>query len=306
MEFSVRKKAPPLDFAIDLLDEAIAYETLLALKGATEVKLEEEFPSSKLISPSEILEEKKINGQKEEIETLYPIVKSFIKNQLSNFSVCLQEDFHYPRNLKDEEPSPKLFYYKGDIGLLESPCVSVIGTRKVTKEGAVRTKKVVKLLIDNNFTIVSGLARGVDTMALKTAIESRGRAIAVIGTPIDKYYPKENKDLQNEIARKHLLISKVPFYRYKNEPFNNHRFYFPKRNITMSAISKASIIIEASETSGTLSQARAALKQGRKLFILDSCFNKYKWPFKFQEKGAIRVIKEEDILKHLTSVKNNQ
>ena len=302
------KEAPSLDFAISLLDEAIAYETLLALKGATEARLENEILSKQKLDilPSEILEHKKRNGQKEEIERIYPQVENFIKKKRHGFSVCLQGDFHYPESLKHDNPSPKLFYYKGDIGFLESPCVSVVGSRKASKEGLKRTERVVKLLVDRNFTIVSGLAKGVDTVALKTAISLGGRVIGVIGTPIDQYYPKENKELQDNIAGRHLLVSKVPFYRYDNEPFHHRKFYFPKRNVAMSAISKGSVIIEASESSGTLSQAKATIKQKRKLFILDSCFKNHKWPFEFEKKGAIRVKREEDILDHLPQSSNHK
>ncbi len=295
------EKAFDFPFAIDPLKEAIAYETLLALKGSTEINLEKSFPYSGMgpMTPSEILEEKKQNGQFEEIRNLYPKVEEFIKVKQGGFSVCTQVGFHYPELLRNTQQPLKLFYYRGDIGFLESPCVSVIGSRKATEEGLERAEKVTRLLLENDFTVVSGLARGIDTKALETAIGLNGRVIAVIGTPIDQYYPKENKDLQDEIARNHLLISQVPFYRYANESFNNYRFYFPKRNITMSALSQASIIIEASDASGTLSQARAAIKQNRKLFILDSCFQKYQWPSDFEKEGAIRVKDEKDIIDHL-------
>ena len=225
--------------AMDPLEEAIAYETLLALRGATEINLEKSFPYSSMgpILPSGMLEEKKQNGQLEEIKTLYPRIEEFIKARWGKFSVCTQEDFHYPESLKTTKQPLKLFYYKGDIGYLESPCVSVIGSRKATEEGLKRAERVTRILVENDFTVVSGLARGIDTKALETAINLKGRVIAVIGTPIDQYYPKENKSLQDEIARNHLLISQVPFYRYANESFNNHRFYFPKRNVTMSALS---------------------------------------------------------------------
>ena len=287
----MREKALNFSFAIDHLEETIAYETLLALNGVTEANLEKSFPSSGIDSllPSEILKEKKQNGQKEEIEALYSEVESFIKTKQGSFSVCTQNGFHYPDSLRIAKHPLKLFYYRGDIGYLESPCVSVIGSRKAAKNGFLRTQKVTKLLVENDFTVVSGLARGIDTKALETAIKLGGRVIAVIGTPIDRYYPKENKLLQDEIARNHLLISHVPFYRYANESFNNHRFYFPKRNITMSALSQASIIIEVSDTGGTLTQAKAAIKQNKKLFILDSCFQKYQWPSTFEKKGAVRV-----------------
>src|ERR1019366_8913989 len=108
---------------------------------------------------------------------------------------------------------------------------------------------------------------------------------------IDEYYPKENRDLQDLIAKSHLLVSQVPFYRYATEPFRSRRNYFPQRNETMSALSEATIIVEASDTSGTLTQARAALEQKRKLFILDSCFERpdITWPRRFEARGAIRV-----------------
>lgn len=298
---SIKKTVPAFGFAIDPLEETIAYETLFSLKNVTETSLEKEFPSKNLLEKeilSNILELKRKNGRKKEIEENYPKVEELIKSKWGSFSVCTQGDFHFPVSLETHDPL-RLFYYKGDIGLLESPCVSIIGTRKATNDGLKRTERLVKLFIDKKFTIVSGLAKGVDTKALQTAINLKGKVIAVIGTPIDEYYPIENKELQDSIAKNHLLISKVPFYRYKTENFSTHKFHFPKRNITMSAISEASIIVEASETSGTHSQARAALKQGKKLFILDSCFQKYKWPFSLEKNGAVRVRKEEDIFEYL-------
>ena len=296
------------DFAIDLLEEAVAYETLFALKGTTEKRLEKQFPSYNnggllnegIVTPSQILKKEASHGREQEIENIYSKVKQFIKSKNMAFSVCTQKDFHYPTSLRKSQLPLKLFYYKGDIGLLESPCVSVVGARQASNEGLMRAERIVKLLVKNNITVVSGLARGVDTKALETAIALGGKTVAVIGTPIDQYYPKENKLLQDDIAKNHLLISQVPFYRYAHEHYNAHRFYFPKRNITMASLSKCSIIVEASETSGTLTQAKAVLKEQRKLLILDSCFQRCQWPFEFEEKGAIRVRREEDVLAHIS------
>ena len=163
-----------------------------------------------------------------------------------------------------------------------------------------------RLLIEDGFTIVSGLAEGIDTIALETAIHEGAKVVAVVGTPITQAYPKENSALQQEIAKNHLLISQVPvkFSTERNNPVDN-RTFFPERNITMSAISQGTIIIEAGETSGTLVQARAALKQKRKLFILDNCFlNKsITWPEKFRAKGAIRVADYDDIESHFSADK---
>ena len=154
-----------------------------------------------------------------------------------------------------------------------------------------------RLLVEAGYTIVSGLAKGVDTVAHATAIACGGNTIAVIGTPITESYPPENRQLQEEIAEKYLLISQVPICRYAEQDYRSNRLFFPERNVTMSAISQATVIVEASDTSGTLAQARAALQQGRKLFILDSCFlnTELSWPRHFEAQGAIRVTSIDDI-----------
>src|ERR1019366_5376255 len=130
-----------------------------------------------------------------------------------------------------------------------------------------------------------------------------GLTIGVIGTPLSQSYPATNRVLQAQIAKDYLLISQVPVVRSSEQGPRVNRMFFPERNITMSALTEATIIIEAGETSGTLIQARAALQQGRKLFILDSCFRNKKltWPAKFAEKGAIRVTDYDDIKQHLSS-----
>lgn len=150
--------------------------------------------------------------------------------------------------------------------------------------------------MQDGFTIVSGLATGIDTEAHTTAIEAGGQTIAVVGTPLGEYYPPENRVLQDRIARDFLLISQVPVYRYAQQTPRFNRLFFPDRNVTMCALTEATIIVEASETSGTLIQARAAIEQGRKLFILDSCFQQgLSWPAKYEAQGAIRVRDYDDI-----------
>jgi DNA processing protein len=161
----------------------------------------------------------------------------------------------------------------------------------------------VKRLVEDKFTIVSGLARGIDTIAHQTAIAAGGLTVGVLGTPLSHSYPNENKELQKRLAEDYLLISQVPIIRYSQQHPNQNRFFFPQRNITMSALTEATVIVEAGETSGTLVQARAAIAQKRKLFILDNCFRNpaITWPAKFQEQGAIRVREYDDIREHLSS-----
>ena len=135
------------------------------------------------------------------------------------------------------------------------------------------------------------------------AIEAGGSTIAVLGTPITSCYPPANSDLQKRIADQFLVISQVPIVRYSRQGPHGNRLFFPERNATMSALTEATVIVEAGNTSGTLIQARHALQQRRKLFILESCFRnpQLTWPAKFVERGAIRVAEFEEIKAHLAS-----
>ena len=204
--------------------------------------------------------------------------------------------------MRDATEPIEMLYFLGSWELAEAPRrVAVVGTRQATPEGVARTRKLVRALVEHDFTIVSGLAQGVDTIAHQTAIEAGGRTIAVLGTPISEVYPKENKDLQRRMAEEFLVVSQVPVLRYRAQGPNGNKLFFPERNKTMSALTEATIIVEASETSGTLIQAKAALDQGRKLFILDSNFGNASitWPAKFERLGAIRVREFEDIRREL-------
>jgi DNA processing protein len=284
----MEKRMPFLENAISPFEEMVAYEALASRESLKEVSRRLSHPG---LLPSRLIRQTQIP------EAEIASIRNFLE-QKSGFTIYLRGLFQYPLGLEDAQDPVRVFYAKGDIGLLESRRVSVVGARKVSPEGARRAAKLTSGLVKGGFTIVSGLAVGVDTVALTTAVRNGGRVVAVIGTPIDEYYPKENRSLQDEIALKHLLISQVPFYRYRTQPFAHRRFYFPMRNETMAALSEATVIVEASETSGTLTQARACIQQGRKLFILDSCFENeaITWPRKFEAKGAVRIRSVEQIL----------
>ena len=222
---------------------------------------------------------------------------------ITRFGVRINGAGEYPKKLRDADHPVELLYYQGWWDLVESPCVAVIGTREPSEEGKRRAAKLTQCLVRDGFTVVSGLAKGIDTIAHRNAIESGGRTIAVIGTPLSSSYPKENRDLQRKIADEFLLVSQVPVYRYSTQDWRLNRLFFPERNVTMSALTLGTVIIEAGETSGTLVQARAAIRQGRKLFILDSCFRnpKLTWPSRFEGLGAIRVRDYEDVRQRLAN-----
>jgi DNA processing protein len=224
----------------------------------------------------------------------------FQKGGVKRYGIRLHGAGEYPEKLRDATHPVELLYYQGYWDLVCTRGVAVVGTRTPSPDAEKRAEKLTRMLCDDGFTIVSGLAAGIDTIAHKTAIAKGAPTIAVIGTPLSRVYPKENADLQAEIARNHLLISQVPVCRYESQDWRVNRGFFPERNITMSALTEATIIVEASETSGTLIQARHALKQKRKLFILDSCFTKdLTWPHKYAAKGAIRVKDFDEIRAHL-------
>jgi DNA processing protein len=213
------------------------------------------------------------------------------------FGVRINHAGDYPERLRDARYPVELLYYRGAWELAETRSVAVVGSRKASPAGIRRAAQLARDLVRHNFTVVSGLAEGVDSAAHRAALEHGGHTIAVVGTPLGHIYPKANGDLQEQIASAHLLISQVPLLRYEQQRVPQNRLFFPERNITMSALTEATIIVEAGETSGTLIQARAAMQQGRKLFILDSCFQRtdISWPHRYLEEGAIRVRASDDI-----------
>lgn len=272
--------------------EMAAYEALWARNKTSFKSLAAYFRSNPKSTPSELVSEEEIRS------ALSVVLEKISQAKISEFGIRLHGTADYPERLRDAAHPVELLYYRGWWDLVDAPKrIAVVGSRNASDEGERRTRRLVRLLVDAGYTIVSGLAKGVDTVAHKTAIARGGNTIAVIGTPITESYPSENRDLQDEIAENHLLISQVPICRYADQDYRSNRHFFPERNVTMSAISQATVIVEASETSGTLTQARAALQQGRKLFILNSCFQNpnLTWPQHFEAQGAIRVTSVDDI-----------
>lgn len=193
------------------------------------------------------------------------------------------EELLGPLNEVERKHAPRALYVAGDIGLCRGCArVSVIGTREASLLGLKRTQDLVGMLVDCGAVIVSGLARGVDTCAHRTAIEAGGRTIAVIGTPLGSFYPRENEELQRKIMAEHLVISQFP------EGAQAERKNFAIRNKTMALVSHATVIVEAGEGSGTLHHGWEALRLGRPLFLLESLVKRadLKWPRAMLDYGA--------------------
>jgi DNA processing protein len=187
-----------------------------------------------------------------------------------------------------KDPGDQRIYFAGDLALLKRPCVSIVGTRQVSDTGVTATEWLTRKLVDAGIVIVSGLAYGVDTVAHTTALANQGKTIAVIGTPLDKASPSENARLQERIYREHLLIS--PF----RQGEKTHRSHFPARNRLMATLSDATVVMEASDTSGTLHQAAECTRRGRLLFIAKSVVDdpKVSWPKDFLKYDTCIVLEK--------------
>ncbi len=158
------------------------------------------------------------------------------------------------------------------------------------------------MLVDQGSAVVSGLAAGIDRIAHETALAENGQTIVVIGTPLSHSYPRENSELRRYLSKHFLLISQVPLKRYESQDNRLNRRIFPERNATMSAPTEGTMIVEAGNTSGSPVQARAALAQGRKLLVLDSCFRNpgLTWPARLAGQGAMRVKDCDDVRQQLS------
>lgn len=268
-----------------------AYEALWLEQGATFKTLANKFAADPAALPSDFTPPQLAD------QCATEVMKRLKQGGVHQFGVRINHAGDYPMKLRDARHPVELLYYRGAWEITETRCVAVVGSREASEDGVRRAERLARELVDRDFTVVSGLAKGVDTAALNAAIERKGRTIAVVGTPLGTCYPKENYELQEEIARQHLVISQVPVLRYGKQAPPQNRLFFPERNVTMSALTEGTIIVEAGDTSGTLTQARAALHQGRKLFILDSCFNRsdITWPARFEAEGAVRVRTPDDI-----------
>lgn len=184
-----------------------------------------------------------------------------------------------------ESAADPLIFFTGDFSILQRS-VAVVGARSVSAEGAARARRLSKELAEAGLTIVSGLAKGVDFNAHMAALAAGGRTAAVIGTPLDKAYPAEHGPLQEEIARDHLLVS--PFA-HGTRVFPSN---FPYRNRVMAGLTLGTVIIEASDSSGTLHQAVECEKLGRWLFILKSVVDTpgLEWPRRYSRYERVQVV----------------
>ena len=216
--------------------------------------------------------------------------------ETSGVGVVTWDSPEYPELLREIPAAPPLIFLRGQLEPIDRWAVAVVGTRRLTAYGRQVTRDLVAGLVVNGITVVSGLARGIDAVAHRTALEDGGRTIAVMASGIDKVYPPEHRDLAREIvAGRGAVISDYPF---GAEPESNH---FPARNRLISGLSLGVIVIEAGERSGALITARFALEQNREVFAVPGNIHS---PVsvgtnRLIQQGGKLVMRVEDILEEL-------
>lgn len=175
--------------------------------------------------------------------------------------ICIV-DSEYPLQLREAYAPPIILFYRGQLQLLDRPLLGVVGARDCTTYSVEILKHLIPGRVSNTMTIVSGLAKGVDTLAHQCAIANGGLTIAVIGTGLDVCYPYSNQQLQAAISKNHLLISEYPNH---TKGYRNH---FPERNRIIAGLVQSVLVTEAKQHSGSLITANLALQNNRNVLAV--------------------------------------
>ncbi|MFW6007321.1 MAG: DNA-processing protein DprA [Halanaerobiales bacterium] len=220
--------------------------------------------------------------------------KEMVNIRKKDINFIILNDKKYPEILKQIYDPPPVIFYKGKLDF-NQPAVAVIGSRKCTGYGRRVAETISKKLARNGITIVSGMARGIDTCSHQGAIAGNGKTIAVLGSGLDVIYPAENKNLFKKIQNQGVVISEFP---PGTKPISGN---FPRRNRIISGLSLGTVVVEASTRSGSLITADLALEQGREVFAVPGNISRAssRGTNNLIKKGAKIVTKVSDITEEL-------
>ncbi|MBN1578954.1 MAG: DNA-processing protein DprA, partial [Chitinispirillaceae bacterium] len=215
-------------------------------------------------------------------------------------SILTLTDQRYPPYLREIFAPPPLIFVRGDLSVFSRHAVAVVGTRSPTMYGKQSTAMIARELAERGLVIVSGLARGIDTVAHESALGAGGATIAVLGSGVDTIYPRVNAVLAEKIAASGLIVSEFPMGTAP-EAFN-----FPRRNRIISGCAAAVVVVEAGEKSGSLITARYALQQGREVCAVPGPIHSpvSRGTFNLIREGAIPVRSGYELAESLTAVTN--
>ncbi len=224
--------------------------------------------------------------------------------QAAGAQVIIWDDENYPKRLLEIDQPPPVLYVRGEVLPEDDWAVAVVGTRRITAYGRLIAERVAGFLARNGITVISGLARGVDAASHKTALESGGRTIAVLGSGVDRIYPPEHRKLAEAIIQNGAVISD---YTLGTPP---DAMNFPPRNRIISGLAQAVIIVEAGERSGALITARFAADQGRDVFAVPGNINapNSAGTNRLIQQGAHPLVDPQEILEvlNLTMISQHQ
>lgn len=210
-------------------------------------------------------------------------------------TVCTLGDEDYPEQLESLYDPPPILYVRGT--LLASDCfsIAVVGTRQPTSYGRAMTEKLVEELAQMGFTVVSGLARGIDGLAHSTALASGGRTLAVLGHGLDQVFPSKHKGLADKVSEQGALLTEFPF---GTPPSRGN---FPRRNRIISGLALGTLVVEAAGGSGSLITARLSMEQGREVFAVPGpvASGMSRGAHKLIKEGASLVESVEDVIEAL-------
>ena len=253
----------------DLMKYWIWLASVEGLGPVKKIALLNKFETAKRIYNATEKEILKVDGMSDKIvqnmqkakdaKLLEKYEKYILKNDIKIINIS---DDNYPAKLKNIYAPPITIFAKGDISLLNSKSIAIVGSREPSKYGIYVAEKFSKELSKEGITIVSGLARGIDTFAHVGALSSFGKTIAVLGSGIDVVYPKENAKYYREISEKGLIISE---YIVGTAPESKN---FPQRNRIISGLSDGVLVVEARKNSGTMITTDFALEQGKELYVI--------------------------------------
>jgi DNA processing protein len=194
-------------------------------------------------------------------------------------------DASYPTNLRRVHDRPPLLFVAGRLQRTDERSVAVIGSRRASAPALEVAARLAEHLVGEGYTVVSGLAAGIDTAAHRGALGAAGRTIAVIGTGLGRFYPSENRELQERIARECAVVSQF----WPDDPPSQESF--PRRNAVMSGLARGTVIVEASVRSGARVQARLALTHGRPVFLAPGLLEQ-PWARELAKRPGVHVIRE--------------
>ena len=222
------------------------------------------------------------------------VYRELEKAEKYSVAIITSKDERYPRSLLNIYDFPPILYVKGTLDVNDVN-IAVIGSRRASTYGTFLTERLSRELAGEGITIVSGMARGVDSAAHRGALSGSGRTTAVLGSGIDVVYPPENIELYNEIAQQGAIITEFPF---EEEPKG---FHFPARNRIISGLSLGIVVVEATEKSGSLITARLGLEQGKEIFAVPGSIDSpgSRGTHKLLKEGAKLVENVHDILEEI-------